>query len=78
MIVEQEATPDVGIFVRQAKFARANIMPMPKQEFYDGLAPYVLGINERRMSLDQSLKALAKTLTERLQERARLEKAIAE
>ncbi len=77
MLVEQEGAPEIGVFVRQSKFAKSNIMPLPKQEFYDGLRPFVLAINEKRAALDKSLETLAKQITAKLQERARRAKEIA-
>ncbi len=56
LIKEQEATPHLGIFVRQAKFARPNFMPISKREFYTGLTNLVSGINSGTMALEASLK----------------------
>jgi len=58
LIQEQESIPHLGIFVRQAKFARPNFMPISKSEFYTGFTNLVLDINAGTMAVENSLKNL--------------------
>lgn len=67
LLLEQEQVPLVGIYVRQAKFARANLMPVPKMYFYEALRPNVEAINAGRMSTSKALENAAMTVTNILQ-----------
>lgn len=67
LLLEQEQVPLVGIYVRQAKFARANLMPLPKIFFYEALKPGVEAINAGRMSTEKALETSAMTVTKILQ-----------
>ncbi len=66
MLAQQESMPEVGVYVRQAKFARANKLPLPKAEFYEALAPIILDINDRKLTLEKGINLLANRLTQRL------------
>lgn len=67
LLLEQEQVPLVGIYVRQAKFARANLMPLSKLFFYEALKPGVEAINAGRMSTGKALETSAMTVTKILQ-----------
>ncbi len=58
LIKEQESVPHLGVFVRQAKFARPNFIPISKAEFHTGFENLISVINAGKMSVDLSLKNL--------------------
>jgi ABC-type glycerol-3-phosphate transport system substrate-binding protein len=67
LLLEQEQVPLIGIYVRQAKFARANLMPLPKIFFYEALKPGVDAVNAGRMSTERALETTALTVSRILQ-----------
>ncbi len=67
LLLEQEQVPLVGIYVRQAKFARANLMPLPKIVFYEALKPGIDAINAGRMSSERALETSAFAVSTLLQ-----------
>jgi ABC-type glycerol-3-phosphate transport system substrate-binding protein len=67
LLLEQEQVPLVGIYVRQAKFARANLMPLPKIFFYEALKPGVEAVNAGRMSTAKALETSSLTVSKILQ-----------
>ena len=76
LLLEQEQVPLVGIYVRQAKFARANLMPVPKDVFYEAIKPGVEAINAGRMSSERALETSAFTVTKILQREVARNKSI--
>ncbi|NCP67508.1 extracellular solute-binding protein [bacterium] len=76
LLLEQEQVPLVGIYVRQAKFARANLMPIPKAYFYEALKPGVEAINAGRMSSERALETSAFTVSKILQQEISRAKSI--
>ncbi len=58
LIKEQESIPHLGVFVRQAKFARSNFIPISRSEFQMGFKNLVSGINSGKMAIEASLKNL--------------------
>ena len=58
LILEQESTPNVGVFVRQAKFAKSFTYPLSssfiKKEFTD----MITLVNERKASVQEGLSLL--------------------
>ena len=76
MLREQMEEPRVDAFARQVKFARANVLPLPRTQFYEAMAPYILAINERRAAIDKSLGSLAKYLSQKLRDKKQKEKEI--
>jgi len=76
LLLEQEQVPLVGIYVRQAKFARANLMPIPKDIFYEALKPGIESINSGRMSSERALETSAFAVTKILQREVARNKSI--
>lgn len=60
MLVEQEGHPQVGLFVRQAKFARAqNLSPaLDRMHLKQGFESLVASINDGKISINKGLQAL--------------------
>lgn len=76
LLLEQEQVPLVGIYVRQAKFARANLMPLPKVFFYEALKPGIEAVNAGRMSTERALETSAMTVSKILQQEVTRAKTI--
>lgn len=76
LLSEQEVEPGIGIFVRQAKFAKPNFILIPREEFVLHFEKMVLLINESKLSPIEGLKGLEKVFTDRLEARARKLKEI--
>ena len=66
----------MGVFVRQAKFARANLMPVQKIVFHEALKPGIEAINAGRMSTAKALETSALTVSQFLQQRIKQAKAL--
>lgn len=67
LLVEQEQLPLIGVYVRQAKFARANLMPLPKIVFYEALKSGINAVNSGRMSSSKALETSALAVNQILQ-----------
>ncbi len=76
LIPEQEAEPGIGIFVRQAKFARPNLTPMSKKEIIRGLKDVVIQVNNGKGTSNKGLQNLESILTGKLRRKASHERAI--
>ena len=76
LVPEQESEPGIGIYVRQAKFARPNLTPLPTKLVANGLKKIVAQIHDGKTYLLPSLQALEGELTAILQERERHNNAL--
>jgi ABC-type glycerol-3-phosphate transport system substrate-binding protein len=79
LIVEQASDPELGFFVRQAKFAKNNFLPQPisKKELKSGLIFVVQEIiNKKSLSSLSFLKNLENKMSKELEEYFSLEKLI--
>jgi len=76
LISEQEAKPHIGIFVRQAKFARTHFLPIKMDLFKDGLSQLISDINSGKISIEQSLKNLSNKWNNVLKKKQQIEKII--
>ncbi len=75
LIVEQAAEPEMGVFARQAKFARSNLIPTDKNVFRRHLEAVVQGVNEGE-DAEKLLRALETEMTHERQQELRREKMI--
>ena len=71
LIPEQEVTPGVGIFVRQAKFARANLFPLSRALLRELFARAVLDVNIGKKSPEGVLRLLDEGFSGIVQEEIR-------
>ncbi len=62
MLTDQEATPYIGVFVRQAKFAEGVTSPIDKSLIAEALAASVENVQSRKWSVLQGLQRAALTL----------------
>lgn len=77
LIVEQSADPEIGFFVRQAKFAKNNFLPVDRKEFKREISTLVQEIiNKKINSSLKLLKNLERKISEELKEYLTLEKVI--
>ena len=76
LITEQASDPDIGIFVRQAKFARSNLFPMPRNQFQSGFEQLVSEVNAGKTGTEKGLYGLEQKFTNQLQRRLKRESAI--
>lgn len=60
MLAEQQVDPQVGIFVRQAKYARSNIFPffVSRDNIIAGFSKVIISVNEGKGNTDTGLKSL--------------------
>lgn len=75
LITEQAAEPEMGVFARQAKFARSNVIPTDKNLFLQALSTIIQRVNTGGDG-EQLLKALEGEMTRARQEELRREKMI--
>ena len=75
LIVEQAAEPEMGIFARQAKFARSNLIPIDKNVFRQQLETVVQRVNDDE-DVEKLLRALETEITHERQKELRREKMI--
>lgn len=75
LVVEQAANPKSGVFVRQAKFARSNLLPTDKNAFRENLKGLVQRVNNGE-DAERLLRALEKEMTYNRQEQLKREKMI--
>lgn len=73
LITEQAAEPENEVFVRQAKFARSNLMPANKSLFHQKLGIVVQRINEGE-NAEHLLRALELNMTQARQDELRRKK----
>lgn len=76
LITEQAAEPDMGVFVRQAKFARSNLIPANKNDLREGLSEVVQAINTRGANAGELLRALEEKFTKQRQIELKRERLI--
>jgi ABC-type glycerol-3-phosphate transport system substrate-binding protein len=75
LIVEQASDPDLGFFVRQAKFAKNNFLPIDEKEFRQDLSKITQEIVEKKVNNPMKLlKKLEKDISVKLKEYLSLEK----
>jgi len=75
LITEQAADPERGVFVRQAKIARSNLIPTDKALFHQELATIVQRINEGGNE-EALLRSLELEITRARQDELKREKMI--
>lgn len=75
LIVEQAADPKTGVFARQAKFARANQLPVEKSFFHQKLDTLIQKVNDGG-NPEQLLKTLETEMTDMREAEIKLEKKI--
>ncbi len=75
LILEQAAEPESGIFARQAKFARSNLLPIDKIYFHKELDLLVQNVNKGGNE-EELLKKLESKITSLRQETLKLDKLI--
>ncbi len=71
LLSEQEQESELGIFVRQAKFARPNLIPLSKEEYNTGFKKTTLLVNNGEVLPRNGLKSLENEFTELLTKRKR-------
>ena len=76
LITEQASEPNIGIFVRQAKFARSNLLPIPRTQFQSGFEQLVSEVNAGKTGTEKGLYSLEQKFTDQLQRRLKRESAI--
>ncbi len=77
LIVEQSAEPDYGFFVRQAKFAKNNFFPIPREEVKKSLSALIQEIvNKKATDSLKYLKNLEMKFNKKLKEYEKLQKLI--
>lgn len=67
LITEQAADPEMGVFVRQAKFARSNPMPIDKSNFRKELSEVIQEINTRGANANNLLREMESEFTKQRQ-----------
>lgn len=77
LIKEQEAVSQLGVFVRQAKFAKPNILPVQKTYFYEVLLDAVGASKDTNMTTSKSISALDDVLTKKIRDKLEREKELA-
>lgn len=75
LIVEQAAEPEIGIFARQAKFARSNLIPTDKNSFRRQLEMVVQRVNEGE-DAEKLLRSLETEMTYERREELKRDKMI--
>lgn len=76
LISEQADAPDIGIFVRQAKFAKPNFLPLDRAQFESEFADLITQINVGKTTIEKGLSTLETDLTQRVLKQQNREKKI--
>ena len=76
LLVEQEATPYIGIFVRQAKFAEGAVSPVDLADLSRELTNSVNQIQDRKWTVLQGLQKAAANINNNLQSIVRKKREI--
>jgi ABC-type glycerol-3-phosphate transport system substrate-binding protein len=76
LLSEQESAPHLGLFVRQAKFARPNIMPLSERTFQSGLGGLVNRINEGSIPSSVGLTQLQESFTQEIRDQINRERLL--
>lgn len=77
LITEQASDPELGFFVRQAKFAKNNFLPVDSKEFKREMSNLVQDVISKKSNNSlKLLKNLERKITENLKEYLTLEKVI--
>jgi len=58
LITEQQSEPHIGVFVKQAKFARPNLIPFTEEKYKTDLGTLIQEINDHKISVGRGLKIL--------------------
>ena len=58
LIPEQENDPQIGIFVRQAKYAKSNILHWPREEVAAEFEKMILAINQGKTNISSALNTV--------------------
>jgi len=66
MLVEQEATPYIGIFVRQAKYAEGQSFSIPEARLESEFKSVIGQVESRKWSVLQALQKAAQNINQRL------------
>jgi ABC-type glycerol-3-phosphate transport system substrate-binding protein len=77
LIVEQASIPELGVWVRQAKFAKNNFMPVDRELFKQEFSATVQEIVDKKLTSSlKLLKKLEAKISKNLKEYLTLEKVI--
>lgn len=76
LLVEQEATPYIGIFVRQAKFAEGVAYPVEQVDLKSEFTSSVNQIQDRKWTVLQGLQKAASNLNKTLESTVRKKREI--